>query len=147
MMFIMRMCPTRMSTTMTLRRSRVYSEEEEYVEEIETDYSAPETEYVETEYVETEYVETEAASSSGLGQEIVNYAAQFVGNPYVYGGTSLTEGADCSGFVQSVFANYGIYLSRVAADQAGETELLLTWQTSSPAICCSTALQAAASTM
>lgn len=97
----------------------VYSEEEEYVEEIETDYSAPETEYVETEYVETEYVETEAASSSGLGQEIVNYAAQFVGNPYVYGGTSLTEGADCSGFVQSVFANYGIYLSRVAADQAG----------------------------
>ena len=42
-----------------------------------------------------------------------------MGNPYVYGGTSLTEGADCSGFVQSVFANYGIYLSRVAADQAG----------------------------
>lgn len=40
-------------------------------------------------------------------QEIVDYALQFEGNPYVYGGTSLTNGADCSGFVMSVFANFG----------------------------------------
>ena len=43
---------------------------------------------------------------------------QFVGNPYVWGGTSLTSGADCSGFAQSVFANFGIGLSRTAADQS-----------------------------
>ena len=52
------------------------------------------------------------------GQAVVNYAAQFVGNPYVWGGTSLTSGADCSGFAQSVFANFGIGLSRTAADQS-----------------------------
>ena len=52
------------------------------------------------------------------GQAVVNYAAQFVGNPYVWGGTSLTNGADCSGFVQSVYQNFGVSLPRVAADQA-----------------------------
>ena len=50
-------------------------------------------------------------------QEIVDFALQFVGNPYVYGGTSLTNGADCSGFVMSVFAQFGYSLPRVAADQ------------------------------
>ena len=50
-------------------------------------------------------------------QEIADFALQFVGNPYVYGGTSLTNGADCSGFVMSVFAQFGYSLPRVAADQ------------------------------
>ena len=50
-------------------------------------------------------------------QAVVNFALQFEGNPYVYGGTSLTNGADCSGFVMSVFANFGYSLPRVAADQ------------------------------
>ena len=50
-------------------------------------------------------------------QEVVNFALQFDGNPYVYGGTSLTNGADCSGFVMSVFANFGYSLPRVAAAQ------------------------------
>ena len=50
-------------------------------------------------------------------QEVVNFALQFEGNPYVYGGTSLTNGADCSGFVMSVFANFGYSLPRVAAAQ------------------------------
>lgn len=44
------------------------------------------------------------------GQAVVNYASQFVGNPYVYGGSSLTNGADCSGFVMSVYAKFGISL-------------------------------------
>ena len=80
---------------------------------------APETETPETYAPETEVPETEAPSTSDLGQQIASYAVQFVGNPYVYGGTSLTNGADCSGFVQSVFANFGIGLSRTAASQAG----------------------------
>ncbi|MDE6434190.1 MAG: C40 family peptidase [Lachnospiraceae bacterium] len=58
-------------------------------------------------------------SVSTTGQQIADYAVQFVGNPYVYGGTSLTKGADCSGFVQSVYKNFGYSLPRVAADQAG----------------------------
>lgn len=58
-----------------------------------------------------------AANTSALGQEIVNYACQFIGNPYVWGGTSLTNGADCSGFVQSIYAHFGIQLPRTTWDQ------------------------------
>lgn len=50
-------------------------------------------------------------------QEIVDFALQFEGNPYVYGGTSLTKGADCSGFVMAVFKEFGYELPRVAAAQ------------------------------
>ena len=93
---------------------------ETYAPETETPETyAPETETPETYAPETEVPETEAPSTSDLGQQIASYAVQFVGNPYVYGGTSLTNGADCSGFVQSVFANFGIGLSRTAASQAG----------------------------
>lgn len=59
------------------------------------------------------------APSNGNGSSIASFACQFVGNPYVYGGTSLTNGADCSGFVQSVFKNFGYSLPRTAASQAG----------------------------
>lgn len=48
--------------------------------------------------------------SGGSGQAVADYACQFIGNPYVYGGTSLTNGADCSGFVMSVYAAFGIGL-------------------------------------
>lgn len=58
----------------------------------------------------------EAAAKGGTGQAIVDFACQFIGNPYVWGGTSLTNGADCSGFVQSVFANFGISLPRTTRD-------------------------------
>ena len=53
---------------------------------------------------------TYTASGSGTGSAVANYALQFVGNPYVYGGTSLTNGADCSGFVMSVYRNFGVSL-------------------------------------
>lgn len=91
-----------------------YSEPETSAPETDAPYTEPETSAPETEAPATE----DTSSSSDLGQQIASYAVQFVGNPYVYGGTSLTNGADCSGFVQSVFANFGIGLSRTAASQA-----------------------------
>ena len=53
--------------------------------------------------------------TSSTGQAVANYACQFVGNPYVYGGTSLTNGADCSGFIMSVYAAFGISLPHSSA--------------------------------
>ena len=58
-----------------------------------------------------------SSSSSGSGSSVVNYATQFVGNPYVWGGTSLTNGADCSGFVQSVSAPFGVRRPRTSYEQ------------------------------
>ncbi len=61
-----------------------------------------------TSEAKTEIAGTSAGSASG--RAVANFASQFVGNPYVYGGTSLTNGADCSGFVMSVYANFGVAL-------------------------------------
>lgn len=61
-----------------------------------------------------------AAVVSATRTAIVAYAKQFLGNPYVYGGTSLTNGADCSGFTQSVFAHFGITTGRSSRDQAAQ---------------------------
>lgn len=59
-----------------------------------------------------------SSSGGGKGQDIANYACKFVGNPYVAGGTSLTGGADCSGFVMSVYKNFGINLPRSSYSQS-----------------------------
>lgn len=83
-------------------------------------------------YVSSDYVDisvelpkaqtmTEVRYGQGVSDvrvSLVQYATQFVGNPYVWGGTSLTRGADCSGFVLSVFANYGISLPHSSRAQA-----------------------------
>lgn len=55
------------------------------------------------------------------GTEVVEYAKKFVGNPYVYGGTSLTNGADCSGFVYSVYKHFGVNLPRVGQSSVGKS--------------------------
>lgn len=60
-----------------------------------------------------------SSEGSGSGQAVVDYACQFIGNPYVWGGTSLTDGADCSGFVQSVYAHFGVSLPRTSGEQRG----------------------------
>ena len=86
--------------------------------------------YVSADYVEvntelpTAMTMTEVRYGQGVSDvrvDLVSYACQFVGNPYVWGGTSLTKGADCSGFVLSVFANYGVSLphSSVAQSNSG----------------------------
>ena len=74
------------------------------------------TQEVQENVQQTETTEVSAQPASN-GQAIVDYACQFIGNPYVWGGTSLTDGADCSGFVQSVFAHFGISLPRTTHDQ------------------------------
>jgi cell wall-associated NlpC family hydrolase len=60
---------------------------------------------------------TTVPAEDALRAEIVEYACQFVGNPYVWGGTSLTKGADCSGFVMRIYEQFGYSLPRVSADQ------------------------------
>jgi len=83
--------------------------------------------YVSAEFVEVKDVlpraltMTEARYGVGVSDvrvDLVEYACQFVGNPYVWGGTSLTKGADCSGFVLSVFKNYGFSLPHHSGSQA-----------------------------
>ncbi len=98
-------------------------ETESYVPETET--PAPETEApapeTEASVPETETPATEASApaASATGAAVVAYASQFVGNPYVWGGSSLTDGADCSGFTAAVFSNFGVSLPHYAASQLG----------------------------
>lgn len=61
---------------------------------------------------------TVSGGDGTLGASIASYALQFVGNPYVSGGTSLTDGADCSGFTWAVHKHFGISIPRVSRDQA-----------------------------
>lgn len=60
------------------------------------------------------------SSGSSIGSKVASYAQQFVGNPYRYGGNSLTGGIDCSGFTQQVMARYGYSISRTSSSQASE---------------------------
>ena len=89
----------------------------------------------------------ESNSLSGTRVSIVEYAKQFLGNPYVWGGTSLTKGADCSGFTMSIYSHYGVSLphsssaqsqmgTRVSADEVkpGDFTVLRKWKPCKP--CC-----------
>lgn len=88
----------------------------EYIE-IETTYSYAVTrEEEEAGIQEQQVAEVSSQDQKSLGQAVIDYACQFIGNPYVWGGTSLTEGADCSGFVQSVYAHFGVSLPRTTWD-------------------------------
>ena len=88
-------------------------DEEAYVS---TDYCVVEEE------LETAVTMKELMYGNGISNtriDLCQYAKQFVGNPYVWGGTSLTKGADCSGFVQSVFKQFGVSLPRSSRQQVG----------------------------
>lgn len=88
----------------------------------------PMTAYVSRDYVEVRYAlneafayseeELQAANSDSRRASIVQYALQFIGNRYVWGGTSLTNGCDCSGFTQSVLGHFGVWIPRTSRDQA-----------------------------
>lgn len=69
-------------------------------------------------YTPTDYTSTiNGASGSDLGKKVANYACQYIGNPYVYGGTSLTSGTDCSGFTYRVYSAFGYSLPRTSFQQ------------------------------
>lgn len=90
-----------------------------------------ETVYVESEYVDVEYEEAEeepapieeaavkqtVAPSVSNGEKVVNFAKQFIGTPYVTGGTNLYSGVDCSGFTQQVYKSFGVSLERTSSSQ------------------------------
>lgn len=82
-----------------------------------TQYDAYGNVIVDSSSVTTDTTAVTTSTGSESGSSVVDYATQFVGNPYVWGGTSLTNGADCSGFVQSVYSNFGIDLPRTSYDQ------------------------------
>lgn len=76
--------------------------------------------YVSADYLSVrEGVRTTRSAGSGKGAEVVAYGKQFIGTPYVWGGTNLRTGVDCSGFVYSVYKNFGITLNRSSASMAG----------------------------
>ena len=80
--------------------------------------------YVSSEFVEVRYALSEAIKfspteeSASLRSRIVNYAMKFLGNPYVWGGTSLTHGTDCSGFTMSVYKKFGYRIPRTSREQS-----------------------------
>lgn len=85
--------------------------------------------FVSTDYIDVRYalpeaikfspLEEKANAQSSLRTQIVNYALQFLGNPYVWGGTSLTKGADCSGFTMAIYGKFGVGLPHYSGSQAG----------------------------
>ena len=103
--------------------SSYYYDEDEEVPEVYYYYDEEADEtvyYYEEEDEKTGETVRHTTTTSGdtTGSSIVEYAQQFVGNPYVWGGESLTNGADCSGFTQAVFSDMGIDIGRTAAEQA-----------------------------
>lgn len=109
--------------------NRLEPEKEKTIVEEKTEKVEPSEPVVEVAPEPVEVVEPvvlTAQTNVELGTEIANFASQFIGNPYAYGGTSLTAGADCSGFTMAVYSNFGISLPRTATDQSySGTEVLL----------------------
>lgn len=92
---------------------RLLQQEQAQLKQLQARQNAANATYKDTDYTAT----IDNAAGSELGKKVAKYACQYIGNPYVYGGTSLTNGADCSGFVYRVYKNFGYDLPRTSYEQ------------------------------
>lgn len=90
------------------------------MKQIQAEQEAKEAKKRAEEAARSKSVSTTSSGSSATGSRIVSYAQQFVGNPYRYGGNSLTSGIDCSGFMQQIMAKFGYSISRTSSSQSGD---------------------------
>ena len=90
------------------------------MKQIQTEQEAKEAKKRAEEAARSKSVSTTSSGSSATGSRIASYAQQFVGNPYRYGGNSLTNGIDCSGFTQQIMAKFGYSISRTSSSQSGD---------------------------
>ena len=101
------------------KEEKVEENKKEEVKEEKIEESTPEAPEVENDYsANFNASNVSVPYNEIISNQVINYALQFVGNPYVYGGNSLTNGTDCSGFTMLVYAHYGISLPRSAPEQA-----------------------------
>lgn len=97
----------------------------EFAEEIDWDtYYREHPEAYSTYGSDEEYDERQGITYELTGEQIAGYACQFVGNPYVWGGESLTDGADCSGFIQAVYQHFGIHIPRTSYEMRSHGRLV-----------------------
>ena len=89
------------------------------MKQIQAEQEAKEAKKRAEEAARSKSVSTTSSGSSATGSRIASYAQQFVGNPYRYGGNSLTNGIDCSGFTQQIMAKFGYSISRTSSSQSG----------------------------
>ena len=90
------------------------------MKQIQSEQEAKEAKKRAEEAARSKSVSTTSSGSSATGSRIASYAQQFVGNPYRYGGNSLTSGIDCSGFTQQIMAKFGYSISRTSSSQSGD---------------------------
>lgn len=90
------------------------------MKQIQAEQEAKEAKKRAEEAARSKSVSTTSSGSSATGSRIASYAQQFVGNPYQYGGNSLTGGIDCSGFTQQIMAKFGYSISRTSSSQSGD---------------------------
>lgn len=90
------------------------------MKQIQAEQEAKEAKKRVEEAARSKSVSTTSSGSSATGSRIASYAQQFIGNPYRYGGNSLTSGIDCSGFTQQIMAKFGYSISRTSSSQSGD---------------------------
>lgn len=97
---------------------KLLQQEQKKLQKLQAQQNQGQTSAANGNYTTTSYTATiDNASGSDLGKKVAKYACQYIGNPYVYGGTSLTNGADCSGFVYRVYKDFGYNLPRTSYEQ------------------------------
>ena len=97
---------------------RLLQQEQQQLQQLQAQQNKGNTAAATGSYTTTNYTSTiDNATGSDLGKRLAKYACQYIGNPYVMGGTSLTNGADCSGFVYRVYKDFGYDLPRTSYEQ------------------------------